>query len=161
MDVAIGATLAAIGKKLLAALAGDKNGRKFLGYVIGIAIVIVLLPVIAVYGLFGWMAGGGEVEGIVPSSANSILAYENQLYAIEETFRSYDLSERDIEAGQVIYLSCLIGRESEEGFYQTYADCFLNRSEEADLLSNISSAFGVAFTDADRAEFQNLYGGTP
>lgn len=161
MDVAIGATLAAIGKKLLVALAGDKNGRKFLGYVIGIALVIVLLPVIAVYGLFGWMAGGGEVEGIVPSSANSIPAYENQLYAIEETFRSYDLSERDIEAGQVIYLSCLIGRESEEGFYQTYAECFLNRSEEADLLSNISSAFGIAFTDADRVEFYNLYGGTP
>ena len=161
MDVAIGATLAAIGKKLLVALAGDKNGRKFLGYVIGIALVIVLLPVIAVYGLFGWMAGGGEVEGIVPSSANSILAYEYQLNAIAETFRSYELSERDIEAGQVIYLSCHVGRESEEGFYQTYADCFLNRSEEADLLSNISSAFGVAFTDADRAEFQNLYGGTP
>ena len=161
MDAAIGATLAAIGKKLLVALAGDKKGRKFLGYVIGIALVIALLPVIAVYGLFGWMAGGGEVEGIIPSSANSILAYENQLYAIEETFRSYDLSERDIEAGQVIYLSCLVGRESEEGFYQTYADCFLNRSEEADLLSNISSAFGIAFTDADRAEFQNLYGGTP
>ena len=161
MDVAIGTTLAAIGKKLLVALAGDKNGRKILGYVVGIALVIVLLPVIAVYGLFGWMAGGGEIEGIVPSSANSILAYENQLYAIEETFRSYDLSERDIEAGQVIYLSCLIGRESEEGFYQTYVDCFLNRSEEADLLSNISSAFGIAFTDADRAEFQNLYGGTP
>ena len=157
MDVAIGATLAAIGKKLLFALAGDKNGRKFLGYVIGIALVIVLLPVIAVYGLFGWMAGGGEVEGIVPSSANSILAYENQLYAIEETFRSYDLSERDIEAGQVIYLSCLIGRESEEGFYQTYVDCFLNRSEEADLLSNISSAFGIEFSDADRTEFQNLF----
>ena len=161
MDVAIGATLAAIGKKLLVALAGDKNGRKFLGYVIGIALVIVLLPVIAVYGLFGWMAGGGEVEGIVPSSANSIPAYEYQLNAIAETFRSYELSERDIEAGQVIYLSCLVGRESEEGFYQTYVDCFLNRSEEADLLSNISSAFGIAFTDADRAEFQNLYGGTP
>ena len=157
MDVAIGATLAAIGKKLLVALAGDKNGRKFLGFVVGIALVIVLLPVIAVYGLFGWMAGGGEVEGIVPSSANSILAYENQLYAIEETFRSYDLPERDIEAGQVIYLSCLVGRESEEGFYQTYADCFLNRGEEADLLSNISSAFGIAFTDADRAEFHNLF----
>ena len=161
MDVAIGATLAAIGKKLLVALAGDKNGRKFLGYVIGIALVIVLLPIIAVYGLFGWMAGGGEVEGFVPSSANGILAYEYQLNAIAEALRSYDLSERDIEAGQVIYLSCLVGRESEEGFYQTYADCFLNRSEEADLLSNISSAFGIAFTDADRAEFQNLYGGTP
>lgn len=158
MDVAIGATLAAIGKKLLVALAGDKNGRKFLGYVIGITIVIVLLPVIAVYGLFGWMAGG-EVEGIVPSSVDSLLVYEPRLTVIAETFRACDLSERDIEAGQVIYLSCLVGRESEEGFYQTYADCFLNRGEETDLLSNISSAFGVAFTDADRAEFQNLYGG--
>ena len=160
MEVAIGATLAAVGKKLLVALAGDKNGRKFLGYVIGIALVIVLLPVIAVYGLFGWMAGGGAVEGTVPSTANSILAYESQPTAIAETFRSYGLSEQDIEVGQVIYLSCLAGRESEEGFYQTYVNCFLNRSEEADLLSNISSAFGIAFTDADRAEFQNLYGGT-
>ena len=156
MDVAIGATLAAIGKKLLVTLAGDKNSRKFLGYVIGITIVIVLLPVIAVYGLFGWMAGG-EVEGIVPSSVDSLLVYEPQLTAIAETFRACDLSERDIEAGQVIYLSCLAGRESEEGFYQTLADCFLNRGEETDLLSNISSAFGIAFTDADRAEFQNLF----
>ena len=37
-------------------LLGDKKGRKFLLYVIGIALFIVLLPVIAVYGLFGWMA---------------------------------------------------------------------------------------------------------
>ena len=64
--------------------------------------------------------------------------------------------KRDLET----FLDCGVTEVFEEGFYQTYADCFLNRSEEADLLSNISSAFGVAFTDADRAEFQNLYGGT-
>lgn len=140
---------------------GNKKGRKFLAYVIGIAVVIILLPIIAVYGLFGWMAGGGNVEATLPSSVNSIFAYESQLTAIEETFRDNGLSGKDVEAGQIIYLSCLVGRESAEGFYQTYADCFLNRSEEADLLSNISSAFGIEFSDADRAEFQNLYGGTP
>ena len=43
-------------------LAGDKKGRKFLLYVIGIALFIVLLPVIAVYGLFGWMSGTGSSD---------------------------------------------------------------------------------------------------
>ena len=56
--------MAKVAKKVLAILAGDKNGRKFLGYVIGIVLFIVLLPVIAVYGLFGWMAGGGAAEVI-------------------------------------------------------------------------------------------------
>ena len=59
MIVAVGAVVAKVAKEVLAILAGDKNGRKFLGYVIGIVLFIVLLPVIAVYGLFGWMAGGG------------------------------------------------------------------------------------------------------
>ena len=54
MIVAVGAVVAKVAKKVLAILAGDKNGRKFLGYVIGIVLFIVLLPVIAVYGLFGW-----------------------------------------------------------------------------------------------------------
>ena len=56
MCVAVGAVVAKVARKVLAILAGDKNGRKFLGYVVGIALFIVLLPVIAVYGLFGWMA---------------------------------------------------------------------------------------------------------
>ena len=41
-------------------LAGNKNGRKIGGYVFGIALFILLVPIIAVYGLFGWMAGGAE-----------------------------------------------------------------------------------------------------
>ena len=62
MIAAFWAVVGKIAKKVLVALAGDKKGRKFLGYVIGIALFIVLLPVIAVYGLFGWMAGGGATE---------------------------------------------------------------------------------------------------
>lgn len=59
MCVAVWAAVAKVAKKILAILLGDKKGRKFLGYVVGIALFIALLPFIAVYGLFGWMAGGG------------------------------------------------------------------------------------------------------
>ena len=149
-------------------LLGDKKGRKFLGYAVGIAIFIVLLPVIAVYGLFGWMSGGGASELInqdmlyqnLPSEyREQVEQYNAELGQIEMVFTDNGLTGTDISKAKTIYLSCLTGKEGEEGFYQTYADCFLNRSEENNLLQNISSAFGVSFSDADRQELINLYGG--
>ena len=76
MIVAVGAVVAKVAKKVLAILAGDKNGRKFLGYVVGIALFIVLLPVIAVYGLFGWMAGGGATGRGSPEMVGSAMPAE-------------------------------------------------------------------------------------
>ena len=52
-------TLAAIGKKALLFLLGDKRGRKAVGYTIGIAVFLVLLPLIIVMGLFHWLLGDG------------------------------------------------------------------------------------------------------
>ena len=43
-------TLAAIGKKALLFLLGDKKGRKAMGYTIGIAVFLALLPLIVVMG---------------------------------------------------------------------------------------------------------------
>ena len=59
MDIAFWAAVAKVAKKILQVLLGDENGRKFLGYVVGIALFIVLLPLIVILGLFGWMAGDG------------------------------------------------------------------------------------------------------
>ena len=59
MDVAVGATIAMIAKKVLTILLGDKKGRKFLLYVVGIALFIVCIPLITLIGMFGWMAGDG------------------------------------------------------------------------------------------------------
>lgn len=168
MCVAVAATIAKIASKVLQVLLGDKKGRKFLGYAVGIALFIVLLPVIAVYGLFGWMSGGGASDIInqevlyhnLPSEyREQVEQYNAELSQIELSFTDNGLTGTDISKAKTIYLSCLIGKESEEGFYQTYADCFLNRSEEVDLLQNISSAFGVSFSDADREKFNQLYGG--
>lgn len=55
-------TLAAIGKKILLVLLGDKKGRKAMGYTIGIAVFIALLPLIVVMGLFHWLLSDGGAE---------------------------------------------------------------------------------------------------
>ena len=55
-------TLAAIGKKALLFLLGDKKGRKAVGYTIGIAVFLALLPLIVVMGLFHWLCGDDGAE---------------------------------------------------------------------------------------------------
>ena len=55
-------TIAAIGKKVLLLLLGDKKGRKAVGYIIGIAVFLALLPLIVVMGLFHWLLGDGGAE---------------------------------------------------------------------------------------------------
>ena len=55
-------TIAAIGKKILLVLLGDKKGRKAVGYTIEIAIFLALLPLIIVMGLFHWLLGDGGAK---------------------------------------------------------------------------------------------------
>ena len=55
-------TIAAIGKKALLLLLGDKKCRKAVGYIIGIAVFLALLPLIIVMGLFHWLLGDGGAE---------------------------------------------------------------------------------------------------
>ena len=52
--------------------------------------------------------------------------------------------------------SCLVGKETEERFYERLAECFT----EEDVLTSISSAFGVSFSEDDIEQFEKLYGGT-
>ena len=57
MSVAVGTVL----KKVVEAVAASKKGRKAIGYTVGIAAFLLLLPMIAITGLFGWM-GRSDVE---------------------------------------------------------------------------------------------------
>ena len=168
MIVAFWAAVGKVALKVLQFLVGDKKGRKFLGYVIGIALFIVLIPVIALYGLFGWM-GAGDVADIVGYDAiyenlpsdiqDQLTENETQLQQIDTVFAENGLTDDEADQAKLIYLSYLTDRHSEENFYQTLADCFLAVSEESDLLTNISSAFGVEFSDADRDQFNQYFGG--
>ena len=150
-------------------LLGDKKGRKTLLYIVCMALVIALLPFILVLGLFGWMAAGGIGDLITPESVYAelpaevqveVVKYEGQMSQIEQVFSDEGLSSADISKAKTLYVSALVGKESSESFYTDYADCFKGADSNATLLSNISSAFGVTFTDVDRQEFEKLYGGS-
>ena len=168
MIVAFWAAVGKVTLKVLQFLVGDKKGRKFLGYVIGIALFIVLIPVIALYGLFGWM-GAGDVADIVGYDAiyenlpsdiqDQLTENETQLQQIDTVFAENGLTDDEADQAKLIYLSYLTDRYSEENLYQTLADCFLTVSEESDLLTNVSSAFGIEFSDADRDQFNEYFGG--
>lgn len=166
MDVAVWGAIAKVAKKILEVLIGDKNGRKFLGYVVGIALFIVLLPVIVLLGLFGWMAGDGGASLInydviysqMPSEYREMIEeHQDVLDMIEVTFLENGLTESDISKANTIYISCLTGKESEEGFYQKYAECFINQTEEVDFLTNIENSFSVSFTQEEREQFESIY----
>ena len=166
MDLAFWAAVAKVAKKVLEVLLGDKNGRKFLGYTIGIALFIVLLPLIVILGLFGWMAGDGGASLVnydviysqMPSEYREMIEeHQDELDLIEVTFLENGLSTSDVSKAKTIYISCLIGKEVEEGFYQTYAECFINQTEEVDFLTNIENAFSVAFTQEEREQFNSIY----
>lgn len=101
----------AVLKKVLAFLLGDKKGRKFLGYTIGIVLFIALLPVIAIYGLFGWMSGN-DAAGIIGYDAvyeklpteirEQIDANSAQLDMIEIVFRENGLTDEDTESAGLL-----------------------------------------------------------
>ena len=137
-----------------------------MGYTIGIALFIVLLPLIVILGLFGWMAGDGGASLVnydviysqMPSEYREMIEeYQDELDLIEVTFLENGLSTSDVSKAKTIYISCLIGKEVEEGFYQTYAECFINQTEEVDFLTNIENAFSVAFTQEEREQFNSIY----
>ncbi len=66
-------TLAAIGKKALLFLLGDKRVRKAVGYTVGIAVFLALLPLIVVMGLFHWLLsdGGAKIRELVRKETKS------------------------------------------------------------------------------------------
>ena len=164
MDIGFWAVAGKVAKKLLQILAGDEKGRKFLGYVIGIALFIFFLPLIAILGLFGWMSGEtielsyDEVYSKIPSEyRETIEAYEDELSEIDRVFLENGLTLTDASKARTIFISCLVGKESEEDFYQRYAECFLNQSGDSDLLTNIENTFSVTFTEQERLQLENLY----
>ena len=57
MSVAVGTVL----KKVAETVASSKKGRKAIGYTVGIAAFLLLLPMIVITGLFGWI-GRSDVE---------------------------------------------------------------------------------------------------
>lgn len=159
-------TLAVIAKKAAELLASTKKGRKFIGYVIGIAIFIVLLPVIVLMGLFGGLSQGGELLGneilsqLPPEDTAMLESMGITVTNIQTVFSQYGLTVNDAQKATEIYLNYLVGREYEEWFYENLAGCFLNTSSYYDVYALTEMAFGVTIPSDVRQRLDELYGET-
>ena len=158
--------VAAAAKKVAAALATDKKGRKIIGYVIGIAVFILCIPIICVYCFFGWMAGTGELD-VGQSSALAIYEalqdpeIQEATNRIETEFLELELPEKDIQKAQMIFIVYLTGREQENHFYTKLAGCFTETTEKKTVYLLVNHTFNVTITEADMEWFDQLYGITP
>lgn len=162
MDVSVSATIATIAKKLITILLGDKKGRKFLLYVVGIVLFIVLLPLIALVGMFGWMAG--DSENVIDSNAvnnSQIQSFNAVGDELKEYFEGKELSESDIQKASMIYISYLSESEDNEQIYADLADCFLNVTDSMGIYDLLEDKFSVVIEEKDRTMLDQIYGITP
>lgn len=142
--------MSAIAKKVVELLAANEKGQKFLGYVLGIAVFLLILPVIVILGLFGWMQGGGStvlsneiVSGLPEETVQELSQLDDVCKTIAVTFYSYGLSDDDIKKAQEIYLEYLVGYESMPDFYDRLARCFVESNETSSLHNFILQRFNV------------------
>ena len=162
MTIAI--TIGTVVKKALELLAVNDSGRKFLGYVLCIAVFLLLLPVIVVCGLFGWMANDGgtlllreELLNNLPEENAAVIEQMNTVCdTIQNVFEIKGLSVTDERKAEAIYLTCLVGREDDENFYNDLADCFLYADAENDVFDWITAVFGVEIAKEDREMIEKI-----
>lgn len=167
MNIAV--SVATVVKKVAELLLTNKKGIKFVGYVIGIALFIILLPAIMLWGFFGWMSGdGGTLIDRDAVFYRLPIEQQEQIESIDTVcdtivtiFKTHDLTTSDQRKAQAIYISKLIGMESTEDFYDDLADCFLSVSEGMSIYDLISERFLIAFDDKEITSFDEMYGVTP
>ena len=169
MDVAVSATVAAIAKKILTILLGNKKGRHFLLYVIGIVLFVVLIPVIALLGMFGWMAGDGGtfidknmvLSNLPQEQQAQIETMDATCNTIVSVFKTKELDVGAQRKASAIYISYLVGMENDDLFYDNLANCFLNTTTEKDVYDLVSETFLVIVSEEDQTKMDELYGVTP
>lgn len=166
MDIAV--TVGVVLKKAIEALASNKKGRKFLGYVIGITLFLIMLPFVVLYGLFGWMSDtdssflqAEQIISTLPAGQQEQLkSIDDACQQIAEVFSEKELTENDTKKAQEIYVGLLIGKEEDESFYNNLAWCFENAGEETSLYDNLSNKFSVSFIDQEKQYLDEKYGVT-
>lgn len=164
MSVTVGTVL----KKVAEVLVSSKSGRKFIGYTIGITLFLVLLPLIVIVGLFGWMAGDGGtmldrdqiISQLPMEQQEQIDVIDTTCDSIVATFKIYGLPVEDQRKAQAIYIDKLLGMESQDGFYESLADCFVNADGSTSVYTLIADAFLVSFSEEEISQLNELYGET-
>ena len=149
------ATVAAALKKAAVYILTDKKTLKtVLGIVLG-AIIIIIMPILAVLGIFN---GNIEidtdrlqqmvVENLSAEEQAKLQFVEDTMYGIETAMKDAGMNVKTKEA-QVIYILALSDKAHESDFISKLVGCFSADQTDEQLISSINSAFGTQLTIDD------------
>ena len=138
-------------KKVASVVLSDKKGRKAVLMIIGIVLVIIILPIIALLGIFS----GGIDLGL--DDINSMVQEQQQvgeatLVAIEEAMLDEGYSQLRVEEAQAVYLLALFDKSDEENFVERLVGCFEEEQTDAELIASVNAEFGTAITPSEFTE---------
>ena len=139
-------------KKVAVALVSDKKGRKWLlGIILGV-LFIVLMPIIAVLGIFS-----GGIDLNMDSLFDKV--YEQQakmevvVAEIAETMLEDGFTQTQVEEAQTLYVFALHDEAEEDGFVERLIGCFtIEAQTDEELVSAVNTEFGK---DIKTEDFQN------
>ena len=133
-------------KKLAVALVTDKKFRnRVFGIILGI-LIIIMLPVMAVVGVFS------ELGNINTSEMEQILSeYETTASAvateIEEEMTALGFTALKIEEAQTLYAFALYDYGTEEGFVEKLVGCYsMEEQTDEELIAKVNESFGTEYT---------------
>ena len=136
-------------KKLAVALVTDKKFRnRVFGIILGI-LIIIMLPVMAVVGVFS------ELGNINTSEMEQILSeYEATASAvateIEEEMTALGYTSLQIEEAQTLYAFALYDYGAEEGFVEKLVGCYsLEEQTDEELITKVNETFGTEYSAED------------
>lgn len=139
-------------KKIAVALVSDKKGRKWLlGILCGI-LFIVIMPIIAVLGIF---SGGIDLnmDGLMDKVYEQQAKMEVVVAEIEETMLEGGFTQTQVEEAQTLYVFALHDEAEEDGFVERLIGCFTIADQtDEELVSAVSTEFGK---DIKTEDFQN------
>lgn len=138
-------------KKVASVVLSDKKGRKAVLMIIGIVLVIIILPIIALLGIFS----GGIDLGL--DDINSMVQEQQQvgeatLVAIEEAMLDEGYSQLRVEEAQAVYILALFDKSDEENFVERLVGCFEEEQTDAELIASVNAEFGTAITPSEFTE---------
>ena len=138
-------------KKVATVVLSDKKGRKAVLMIIGIVLVIIILPIIALLGIFS----GGIDLGL--DDINSMVQEQQQvgeatLVAIEEAMLDEGYSQLRVEEAQAVYILALFDKSDEENFVERLVGCFEEEQTDAELIASVNAEFGTAITPSEFTE---------
>ena len=138
-------------KKVASVVLSDKKGRKAVLMIVGIVLVIIILPIIALLGIFsgGIDLGLNDINSLVQEQQQ---VGESTLTAIEEQMLEAGYSELRVEEAQAVYLLALFDKGDEEQFVERLVGCFEDEQTDAELISAVNAEFGTAINPTEFTE---------